>query len=70
MIRKTSEGFAIEIDCSNGPANEYVEITNGLVELLQAQDKELDSGNQSVLLLLKEMLPTYDQAVCMFETVN
>lgn len=70
MVRKTENGYVIEVNTTLHPANEYTETINGLINLLLSQDEQMVQNNRSVLDLLSEMMPTFEQARLMFGEDN
>lgn len=66
MVTITKEGFVIHF-ASNQPANDYVETLNDLITLIQDRDPVTsEKGNFYACELIKEMMPTEEQARLLF----
>lgn len=70
MVTKTDTGFAIHVKTGSHPANDYVEMTNDIINTLQGQDDDMLQKNYYLLELLREMLPDFDQAKAMFDEIK
>ena len=70
MVTKTEEGFAVHVSTGTHPASDYVETMNDLVSALQGQDEDMLQKNYHLLQLLREMLPTFEQAKAMFDEIK
>lgn len=67
MVTITETGFSVIIETGCHPAEQYVNSVNGIVDSLQMQSKDFTDNNFHLLELLKNMLPTFDQAKTMLE---
>jgi len=71
MIRRTKEGFCVEMKTAQ-PANDYHEMLNDIIGVLQCSDPEMRNNENYFYLfeLLKNMLPDSDQAELIFEDLD
>lgn len=71
MVKPTKDGFVVEFDTPT-PADIYVETFHDLVNVLQSNNAELrgDENYFHLLELVRNMIPTADQAELMFEDMD
>lgn len=66
MVTVRDNKFIIEVPCIDGHApEEYHETMNGLIDLLESKDPDMQDNNFHVFELLKAMVPTVEQARAM-----
>lgn len=62
MVSKSKGGYEIHVTTQTNPANNYVETINDIVDVLENENPEQQHFHPYLLNLLREMLPTYEQA--------
>lgn len=72
MVTKTETGFIVEVKTGCHPAEDYVETMTDIIDCLSTNDRDVNtSSNYNALFnLLREMLPTYEQAKAMFDDIK
>ena len=72
MVTKTKEGFRVDIKTGGHPAEDYVETMTDIIDCLSTNDRDLNTSNNynALFMLLREMLPTYEQAKAMFDDIK
>lgn len=70
MVTFKKDGFVVEVYTACNPISNYVETLNGIVGLLQAQANDIPRDNYFLLEMLKEMLPTEEQAMALYEQIK
>ncbi len=61
MVNFNKKGFTVNV-ASNLPASSYVQTMHDIIDIIQAQDPEMERNNYHLLQLLQAMLPTEEQA--------
>ena len=68
-VKPTPTGFNIELKCED-PTSDYIETMRDLIDLMRDRDEEMSQHQYFYASeLLKQMLPTYDQAKLIFVDV-
>lgn len=69
MVRIADNKLIIELTTAAHPANEYTELVSDIIEAIECTDREMNTSNNynALLGLLKELMPTYDQARSMLD---
>ena len=71
MVTLQKNRFTIEVECGTGAPENYVETMNDIVSILQFKDADISGSNYYYLLeLLREMLPTREQAQALFDEIK
>jgi len=73
MITKTEKGFCVEVKTGSvNPAEDYLETMTDIIDCLSCNDRDLNTSNNynALFNLLREMLPTYEQAKAMFDDIK
>lgn len=67
-INTEKNSFVIDCPCNHKPNQEYTLLIENLLDLLQNQDKDLQDNNVNygVISLIKNLIPTDEQAERMF----
>jgi hypothetical protein len=71
MVTMTKDSFSIEVKTGGcSPHENYVDTMHGIINVMQCQDEDMLDKNFQLLELLKEMLPTLEQAKAMFDEIK
>ena len=70
MVKIEKDRFTVEVYTGGAAHENYVETMSGIIELLQCQADDMLEKNYHLLEMLKQMLPTEEQARALYNEIK
>ncbi|MDX9703914.1 MAG: hypothetical protein RBU23_12860 [Candidatus Auribacterota bacterium] len=70
MVTILKDRFIVEVECGTAAHEDYVSTMNNIIECIQTQSDDFMDKNYYLLELLRQMLPTEEQARALYNEIK